>query len=77
MKTDMSTDSSPRKLPALSLVWQRIKSGLILNQGRPDGPPDLDDLWRDFNQKLGGLFGAKRDNTPPPKAVVAHHRPWV
>ena len=23
----------------------------------PSGPPDLDELWRDFNQKLGGLFG--------------------
>ncbi|OQW89364.1 MAG: HflK protein [Rhodoferax ferrireducens] len=25
------------------------------------GPPDLDELWRDFNRKLGGLFG----NTQP------------
>ena len=31
--------------------------------GRPpkntaqSGPPDLDELWRDFNRKLGGLFG--------------------
>ncbi len=25
------------------------------------GPPDLDELWRDFNRKLGGLFG----NTKP------------
>ncbi len=25
--------------------------------GRGDGPPDLDELWRDFNRKLGGLFG--------------------
>ena len=24
-----------------------------------DGPPDLDELWRDFNRKLSGLFGAK------------------
>ena len=22
-----------------------------------NGPPDLDQVWRDFNQKLGGLFG--------------------
>ncbi|TAK90928.1 MAG: FtsH protease activity modulator HflK [Burkholderiaceae bacterium] len=27
---------------------------------RQDGPPDLDDLWRDFNQKLNNLFGRKR-----------------
>ncbi len=26
--------------------------------GAPNqGPPDLDELWRDFNRKLGGLFG--------------------
>jgi modulator of FtsH protease HflK len=24
------------------------------------GPPDLDELWRDFNRKLGGLFGGRR-----------------
>lgn len=26
---------------------------------RQDGPPDLDELWRDFNQKLNNLFGKK------------------
>lgn len=25
--------------------------------GPNSGPPDLDELWRDFNRKLGGLFG--------------------
>ena len=25
--------------------------------GTPSGPPDLDELWKDFNRKLGGLFG--------------------
>jgi modulator of FtsH protease HflK len=25
--------------------------------GATQGPPDLDELWRDFNRKLGGLFG--------------------
>ncbi len=32
--------------------------GLIFNN-RNDGPPDLDELWRDFNRKLSGLFGGK------------------
>ncbi|HSW27718.1 MAG TPA: FtsH protease activity modulator HflK, partial [Burkholderiaceae bacterium] len=27
--------------------------------GRNDGPPDLDELWRDFNRRLGRLFGGK------------------
>jgi membrane protease subunit HflK len=32
--------------------------------GRPNsGPPDLDELWRDFNRKLGGLFG--KPSQPP------------
>ena len=26
----------------------------------PSGPPDLDELWRDFNRKLGGIFGPPR-----------------
>lgn len=26
-------------------------------RGVNQGPPDLDELWRDFNRKLGGLFG--------------------
>ncbi len=29
------------------------------------GPPDLDELWRDFNAKLGGLFGGKNGGEPP------------
>jgi membrane protease subunit HflK len=29
-------------------------------QGSTQGPPDLDELWRDFNRKLGGLFGGGR-----------------
>ena len=29
----------------------------------PSGPPDLDELWRDFNQKLSGLFGGS--SKPP------------
>jgi modulator of FtsH protease HflK len=31
----------------------------VLMAGRNDGPPDLDELWRDFNRRLGGLFGNK------------------
>jgi membrane protease subunit HflK len=28
-------------------------------KGPNQGPPDLDELWRDFNRKLGGLFGGR------------------
>ena len=30
------------------------------------GPPDLDELWRDFNAKLAGLFGNKKGGSEPP-----------
>ncbi len=29
-----------------------------------DGPPDLDELWRKFNQKLNELFGRKGGGRP-------------
>lgn len=32
---------------------------MLATGGRGDGPPDLDELWRDFNRKLTGLFGGK------------------
>ena len=35
------------------------REGVTLASGRGDGPPDLDELWRDLNKKLGGLFGGK------------------
>jgi membrane protease subunit HflK len=41
---------------------------MLATGGRGDGPPDLDELWRDFNRKLSGLFsgkgGAPRGNGP-------------
>ena len=33
-------------------------------RGSNQGPPDLDELWRDFNKKLGGLFGGLGGNKP-------------
>jgi len=37
----------------------------LIHANRNDGPPDLDELWRDFNRKLGGLFGGKGGGQPP------------
>jgi membrane protease subunit HflK len=34
---------------------------------RGDGPPDLDELWADFNRKLSGLFGGKGGGGQPPR----------
>jgi modulator of FtsH protease HflK len=37
------------------------------NKGSNQGPPDLDELWRDFNKKLGGLFGGNKNVNRPGK----------
>ena len=35
---------------------------------RPDeGPPDLDEVWRDFNNRIGSLFGNKRGGGGGPR----------
>jgi len=44
--------------PGRRARWRAALSGLVFNN-RNDGPPDLDELWRDFNRKLSGLFGGK------------------
>ena len=52
----------------------RAANDTLIFNNRNDGPPDLDELWRDFNRKLTGLFGGKgggggapnRGDEPPP-----------
>lgn len=44
-------------------------------RGGEQGPPDLEDIWRDFNNKLGGMFGKRQGgngsgDTPPPAPVT-------
>ncbi|MBC7957582.1 MAG: FtsH protease activity modulator HflK [Cytophagales bacterium] len=47
-------------------VRRRLRPELVQNSGgRGDGPPDLDELWRDFNRKLSGLFGGKGGGQKP------------
>jgi membrane protease subunit HflK len=44
---------------------RRGSGTLVLNSGgRNDGPPDLDELWKDFNRKLSGMFGGKGGQRP-------------
>src|SRR4051812_2358489 len=33
--------------------------------GGNQGPPDLDELWRNFNRRLGEVFGRRRRDEPP------------
>jgi membrane protease subunit HflK len=51
---DSDSPSFPSRLGAVA----KAARSLVFNN-RNDGPPDLDELWRDFNRKLSGLFGGK------------------
>ncbi|MCL2161359.1 MAG: FtsH protease activity modulator HflK [Betaproteobacteria bacterium] len=33
-------------------------------RGDEQGPPDLEDIWRDFNQRLSSIFGRRREGGP-------------
>jgi hypothetical protein len=35
------------------------RAALVIFANRNDGPPDLDELWRDFQSQAHGLFGGK------------------
>ena len=52
---DAQPNNSPVKPPAV----------------KPEGPPDLDELWRDFNDRIAGIFGGKKkpgtSSAPKPK----------
>ena len=37
---------------------------------KPSGPPDLDELWRDFNDRIAGIFGGKKRPGPNPSATA-------
>ena len=62
MHSPTSADAGPRR-GTRSL--RRRFAGLWMSNGRNDGPPDLDELWRDFNRKLSGLFGGRGSGKPP------------
>ncbi|MDR7331482.1 membrane protease subunit HflK [Roseateles asaccharophilus] len=56
-----STSNTPSRSPWAQRLMTPVAraAGRLLNNGRNDGPPDLDELWRDFNRKLSGMFGGK------------------
>ena len=63
MRDSTTTTPGTARLSAVSQAMTRAfqrgsRAGWrMLNNGRQDGPPDLDELWRDFRRKLGGIFG--------------------
>ncbi len=69
---DSPPHSSRATLSLLALAASKLCAAaarrLTMSNGRNDGPPDLDELWHDFNRKLTGMFGGKGEvRRPPPE----------
>jgi modulator of FtsH protease HflK len=75
LETDAPTPLRPRladlgraaralAVAAVRALARPRRNDSLVHANRNDGPPDLDELWRDFNRKLGGLFG-KGGGQPP------------
>ena len=49
----------------LTRLGLRLRRGqaTLSEGGRPQGPPDLDELWRDFNRKLSDLFSGRKGSS--------------
>ncbi|MBI2724704.1 MAG: FtsH protease activity modulator HflK [Polaromonas sp.] len=54
-------ESGPKASPESSAPPPPQPEKRPQGQGPNQGPPDLDELWRDFNRKLGGLFGGNKN----------------
>lgn len=60
-KEGQSSDQAPKVDPSNPEVDRPAETQPQNQPARPNGPPDLDELWRDFNDKLGNLFGGKKN----------------
>jgi membrane protease subunit HflK len=59
--------SSPAPRPSGS-SWRSATRAAFgrLFQGRDGGPPDLDEMWRDFKRKFAAFFGVQKKNDTGP-----------
>ena len=75
-KTNPMDDRSASPVKLVTLAARRLLRAAGLpgpagattsqNSGRNDGPPDLDELWRDFNRRINGLFRKGGGSSQPP-----------
>jgi len=59
-KEGSGSDQAPKVDPANSGSDKPVQTPAQNQPARPNGPPDLDELWRDFNDRLSGIFGGKK-----------------
>ena len=80
-RSSSSLDSFPARLTGVAAALATLVAGFgaharwqlagrprpVLNNGgnRGDGPPDMEEMWRDFNRRLSGLFGGKGGGQRP------------
>ena len=59
---DAKGEQGSEQAPKVDPVAQDPSKTPQANQqpAKPDGPPDLDELWRDFNDRIAGIFGGKK-----------------
>ncbi|MGV0963155.1 MAG: FtsH protease activity modulator HflK [Polynucleobacter sp.] len=59
-KGGQGSEQSPQVEPSNPDAEKPVEVQPNKQPAKPDGPPDLDELWRDFNDRLSGIFGGKR-----------------
>ncbi|QWE17895.1 FtsH protease activity modulator HflK [Polynucleobacter corsicus] len=59
-KDGQGSDQAPKVDPANPGSDKPVETPPQNQPARPNGPPDLDELWRDFNDRLSGIFGGKK-----------------
>jgi membrane protease subunit HflK len=59
-KEGQGSDQTPKVDPANPGSDKPVETQPQNQPARPNGPPDLDELWRDFNDRLSGIFGGKK-----------------
>lgn len=59
-KEGQSSDQAPKVDPSNPEVDRPVETQPQNQPARPNGPPDLDELWRDFNDRIGNLFGGNK-----------------
>ena len=56
-KDGQGSDQAPKVDPDTNKPTETAPTN---SSNKPGGPPDLDELWRDFNDRIAGIFGGKK-----------------